>query len=41
VVEPIKYFRDGGATTIALVNDIDSPLARPPNGRCRCAPAKS
>ncbi|NHZ35479.1 SIS domain-containing protein [Massilia sp. CCM 8692] len=27
VVEPIKYFRDGGATTIALVNDIDSPLA--------------
>jgi glucosamine--fructose-6-phosphate aminotransferase (isomerizing) len=28
VVEPIKYFRDGGATTIALVNDIDSPLAQ-------------
>ena len=28
VVEPIRYFRDGGATTIALVNDIDSPLAR-------------
>ncbi|WP_187367164.1 SIS domain-containing protein [Massilia mucilaginosa] len=27
VVEPIRYFRDGGATTIALVNDIDSPLA--------------
>ncbi|MYM84835.1 SIS domain-containing protein [Duganella sp. FT50W] len=27
VVEPIKYFRGGGATTIALVNDIDSPLA--------------
>jgi glucosamine--fructose-6-phosphate aminotransferase (isomerizing) len=28
VVEPIRYFRDGGATTVALVNDIDSPLAR-------------
>jgi glucosamine--fructose-6-phosphate aminotransferase (isomerizing) len=28
VVEPIRYFRDGGATTIALVNDIDSPLAQ-------------
>ncbi len=28
VVEPIKYFRDGGATTIALVNDINSPLAQ-------------
>ncbi|MES2152741.1 MAG: SIS domain-containing protein [Pseudomonadota bacterium] len=27
VVEPIRYFRDGGATTIALVNDISSPLA--------------
>ena len=27
VVEPIRYFRDGGATTVALVNDIDSPLA--------------
>jgi glucosamine--fructose-6-phosphate aminotransferase (isomerizing) len=27
VVEPIRYFRDGGATTIALVNDIASPLA--------------
>ncbi|WP_065308074.1 SIS domain-containing protein [Janthinobacterium psychrotolerans] len=27
VVEPITYFRDGGATTVALVNDIDSPLA--------------
>jgi glucosamine--fructose-6-phosphate aminotransferase (isomerizing) len=27
VVEPIQYFRDGGATTVALVNDIDSPLA--------------
>jgi glucosamine--fructose-6-phosphate aminotransferase (isomerizing) len=28
VVEPIRYFRDGGATTVALVNDITSPLAR-------------
>jgi glutamine---fructose-6-phosphate transaminase (isomerizing) len=28
VIEPIRYFRDGGATTVALVNDIDSPLAR-------------
>jgi glucosamine--fructose-6-phosphate aminotransferase (isomerizing) len=27
VVEPIRYFRDGGATTVALVNDIASPLA--------------
>jgi glucosamine--fructose-6-phosphate aminotransferase (isomerizing) len=27
VVEPIRYFRDGGATTVALVNDISSPLA--------------
>ncbi|MFL6708325.1 MAG: SIS domain-containing protein [Massilia sp.] len=27
VVEPTRYFRGGGATTIALVNDIDSPLA--------------
>jgi glucosamine--fructose-6-phosphate aminotransferase (isomerizing) len=27
VVEPIRYFRDGGATTIALVNDTASPLA--------------
>ncbi|HEY5800420.1 MAG TPA: SIS domain-containing protein [Burkholderiaceae bacterium] len=27
VVEPIRYFRDGGATTVALVNDINSPLA--------------
>jgi glucosamine--fructose-6-phosphate aminotransferase (isomerizing) len=27
VVEPIRYFRAGGATTVALVNDIDSPLA--------------
>ena len=28
VVEPTRYFRDGGATTIALVNDINSPLAK-------------
>jgi glucosamine--fructose-6-phosphate aminotransferase (isomerizing) len=28
VVEPIRYFRAGGASTIALVNDIDSPLAQ-------------
>jgi glucosamine--fructose-6-phosphate aminotransferase (isomerizing) len=28
VVEPIRYFRDGGATTIALVNDTESPLAQ-------------
>jgi glucosamine--fructose-6-phosphate aminotransferase (isomerizing) len=28
VVEPIRYFRDGGATTIALVNDTTSPLAQ-------------
>ena len=28
VVEPIEYFRAGGATTIALVNDTTSPLAR-------------
>jgi len=28
VVEPMRYFRDGGATTVALVNDIDSPLAQ-------------
>jgi glucosamine--fructose-6-phosphate aminotransferase (isomerizing) len=27
VVEPIRYFRDGGATTVALVNDTTSPLA--------------
>jgi glucosamine--fructose-6-phosphate aminotransferase (isomerizing) len=27
VVEPVRYFRAGGATTVALVNDIDSPLA--------------
>ncbi|NNG24485.1 SIS domain-containing protein [Massilia sp. ML15P13] len=28
VVEPIQYFRAGGATTVALVNDDTSPLAR-------------
>lgn len=28
VVEPIGYFRAGGATTVALVNDDSSPLAR-------------
>ncbi|MES2126457.1 MAG: SIS domain-containing protein [Pseudomonadota bacterium] len=28
VVEPIRYFRDGGATTVALVNDDTSPLAQ-------------
>ena len=28
VIEPIRYFRDGGATTVALVNDIASPLAQ-------------
>lgn len=27
VVEPIRYFRDGAATTVALVNDAASPLA--------------
>ena len=27
VVDPIRYFRGGAATTVALVNDIDSPLA--------------
>ena len=27
VVEPIRYFRHGGATTVALVNDTTSPLA--------------
>jgi glucosamine--fructose-6-phosphate aminotransferase (isomerizing) len=27
VVEPMRYFRAGGATTVALVNDIASPLA--------------
>jgi glucosamine--fructose-6-phosphate aminotransferase (isomerizing) len=28
VIEPIRYFRDGGATTVALVNDAESPLAQ-------------
>jgi len=28
VVEPISYFRAGGATTVALVNDDTSPLAK-------------
>ena len=28
VVDPIRYFRNGEATTIALVNDLDSPLAQ-------------
>ena len=28
VVDPIRYFREGGATTVALVNDIASPLAQ-------------
>lgn len=27
VIEPIRYFRDGGATTLAFVNDTGSPLA--------------
>jgi glucosamine--fructose-6-phosphate aminotransferase (isomerizing) len=27
VVEPMRYFRHGGATTVALVNDATSPLA--------------
>ncbi len=27
VIEPIRYFRDGAATTVALVNDTSSPLA--------------
>ncbi|WP_211172530.1 SIS domain-containing protein [Massilia forsythiae] len=27
VVEPMRYFRAGGATTVALANDIASPLA--------------
>lgn len=27
VIEPIRYFREGGATTLALVNDATSPLA--------------
>jgi glucosamine--fructose-6-phosphate aminotransferase (isomerizing) len=28
LVEPTQYFREGGATTAAFVNDADSPLAR-------------
>jgi len=28
VVEPVRYFRAGGATTVALVNEIESPLAQ-------------
>ncbi|MDP1899410.1 MAG: SIS domain-containing protein [Rubrivivax sp.] len=28
VVEPMRYFRQGGALTVALVNDETSPLAR-------------
>ncbi|MDE2427281.1 MAG: SIS domain-containing protein [Burkholderiales bacterium] len=28
VVEPIRYFREGGGTTVALVNDAASPLAQ-------------
>lgn len=28
VVEPLRYFRAGGATTVALVNDTGSPLAQ-------------
>lgn len=28
VVEPIRYFREGGATTVALVNDAESPLGQ-------------
>jgi glucosamine--fructose-6-phosphate aminotransferase (isomerizing) len=28
VVEPIRYFKEGGATTVALVNDAQSPLAQ-------------
>lgn len=28
VVEPIRYFSAGGATTVALVNDASSPLAQ-------------
>lgn len=27
VVAPVRYFREGGATTVALVNDVGSPLA--------------
>ncbi len=28
VVEPMRYFRSGGATTVALVNDVNSTLAQ-------------
>jgi glucosamine--fructose-6-phosphate aminotransferase (isomerizing) len=28
VVDPMRYFRGGAATTVALVNDIESPLAK-------------
>ena len=28
LVEPLRYFTGGGATTVALVNDPESPLAR-------------
>ncbi|MBV8468156.1 MAG: SIS domain-containing protein [Burkholderiales bacterium] len=28
VIEPIKRFREGRAQTVALVNDVDSPLAK-------------
>jgi len=28
VIEPVRYFRNGGAITVALVNDINSPLAQ-------------
>lgn len=28
VIEPVRYFRNGGAITVALVNDISSPLAQ-------------
>jgi glucosamine--fructose-6-phosphate aminotransferase (isomerizing) len=31
VIEPIRYFRAGGATTVALVNDAASPLATSAN----------
>ncbi len=27
VVEPVRYFRQGGAATVAIVNDVASPLA--------------
>jgi glutamine---fructose-6-phosphate transaminase (isomerizing) len=28
VVEPLRYFRQGGGTTVAMVNDVQSPLAQ-------------